>query len=364
MVTVQERHGLESAEANLEHLGLSAAESLRLLELEEVTAEEARSGLAALETDIRRHHDIVVLIQLGSEVADVLTREDCPTCHKPLDHALLGPNSDGPSVLDVDTSLAVLEQRRSLYRTLIREADRTVNIRQAELGAVRSAAQQLRDQIRALKDSLSGPSDTPSVSDIHARLELRVRLGALDELRDKWQSGLERLNDLARHSIDIGSELRTLREDGISPADHAKLAALEVSFRSQLREYGFQSCPIEEVILSPDNYMPTNEGFELVALDFSASDNIRLIWAYLLGLLEVSSSEQTNHPGLVVFDEPRQQATARVSMEALLRRASSAASESSQVFFATSEPGASLESMLRGTSANVRMFTGKILEPM
>jgi hypothetical protein len=109
--------------------------------------------------------------------------------------------------------------------------------------------------------------------------------------------------------------------------------------------------------------MPTNEGFELVALDFSASDNIRLIWAYLLGLLEVATSVRTNHPGLVVFDEPRQQAAARVSMEALLRRASVAASDSSQVLFATSEPQDSLEAMLHGIPANVRIFDNKILQP-
>jgi hypothetical protein len=50
-------------------------------------------------------------------------------------------------------------------------------------------------------------------------------------------------------------------------------------------------------------------------------------------------------------------------MEALLRRASVAASDSSQVLFATSEPQDSLEAMLHGIPANVRIFDNKILQP-
>lgn len=39
----------------------------------------------------------------------------------------------------------------------------------------------------------------------------------------------------------------------------------------------------------------------------SASDAIRVVWAYLLGMLEVARVKDTNHPEFLVFDEPKQQ---------------------------------------------------------
>ena len=45
------------------------------------------------------------------------------------------------------------------------------------------------------------------------------------------------------------------------------------------------------------------------------SDAIRLKWAYQLGLLELADIVHTNHPGILLFDEPRQQSSAKVSLE-------------------------------------------------
>lgn len=52
-------------------------------------------------------------------------REDCPTCHKPLDGVLLSPD-DVPAVLAADASLEVLGQRRTLLVALAWYADRVV----------------------------------------------------------------------------------------------------------------------------------------------------------------------------------------------------------------------------------------------
>ncbi len=50
----------------------------------------------------------------------------------------------------------------------------------------------------------------------------------------------------------------------------------------------------------------------------SASDAIRAVWAYLIAMMDIGRSHSTNHLGMLVFDEPKQQMVAGVSFEALM----------------------------------------------
>jgi len=118
-------------------------------------------------------------------------------------------------------------------------------------------------------------------------------------------------------------------------------------FAEQAKQYGFKSFPVDSLTISHDTYRPTREGFDL-GFEISASDNIRLIWAYLTALLELARKFDTNHLGLLIFDEPRQQAAKDVSFAELLKRASDSKIFHQQVIFATSEPKQQLEKSLAG----------------
>src|SRR5258706_2027208 len=122
---------------------------------------------------------------------------------------------------------------------------------------------------------------------------------------------------------------------GLSPADEAKLRLLQDSFVDQLGEYNFTSFLIDRIAISHETYRPSRDGYDIGLT--SASDTIRIIWAYLLGMLEVSRSAQTNHLGLLIFDEPRQQGAQAMSFDALLKRAAEAVSVGQHGMFTTSE---------------------------
>jgi len=101
----------------------------------------------------------------------------------------------------------------------------------------------------------------------------------------------------------------------------------------------------------------------------SASDQIRSVWAYLLGILEVGQSfDDINHPGLLIFDEPRQQSAKDVTFASLLTyaarmaRKASASGADCQVIFATSENRERLTSWLPEDS-NLMVFEGLLLRP-
>jgi hypothetical protein len=78
--------------------------------------------------------------------------------------------------------------------------------------------------------------------------------------------------------------------------------------------------------------------------------------------MELSRRDATNHPGFVVFDEPRQQATRELSFHALLERASEAKSHGQQVIFATSESRERLSTFVSTLDCSFLAFDGYVLK--
>lgn len=80
--------------------------------------------------------------------------------------------------------------------------------------------------------------------------------------------------------------------------------------------------------------------------DLSASDTIRTIWAYRLALLEVARTFTTNHLGLLMLDEPRQQSTEPVGFKSFFAEASRSAASGQQVIVVTSEESIMVTALL------------------
>ena len=66
--------------------------------------------------------------------------------------------------------------------------------------------------------------------------------------------------------------------------------------------------------------MPTIDGFDM-KFDSSASDGIRVIWAFTMALLQVSIEKDGNHPGVIIFDEPAQQSIVPEDMKSFIETA-------------------------------------------
>ncbi|SMX93793.1 hypothetical protein [Brevibacterium aurantiacum] len=166
--------------------------------------------------------------------------------------------------------------------------------------------------------------------------------------------------DLARREVEELREswlkqrelFKRLENDKLSSNDRQRVERLQHSIRAQLTSYGFKSLEPSEVEIDKTTYRPVHEGFDL-GFDLSASDMIRLIWAYLFGVLEIGQEPGGRHLGLLIFDEPRQQEAAKESYRALLAHASHTGDAGAQVLFATSEPLDSLKDMLADHPAHL-----------
>jgi len=128
------------------------------------------------------------------------------------------------------------------------------------------------------------------------------------------------LAQLASEWLDVQERLKRLPKGVLSGRDLKKIADWQTSFQQQLTRYKMGSLGVNDVKISLDTYEPEAEKINLKA-DVSASDLIRLHWAYLLGLLEVGTQASGNHPGLLIFDEPQQQSVEENAFREMLRHA-------------------------------------------
>ena len=349
---------LHRNENTLDRLTAAASELHDRLALDDEQLESLSHRIEALEEDRRRYQDALTLQEFGGQgTVAILEGNDCPACHRPLPAALVLPEAPPPMSLEQNLGF-ISEQIRLMQGDVQRHRDVT----RQRLSALHTRIEEVRREIRAARATLTSPANSPSVAAVREQLQLEDRLASLEEIERNFAGLIEDLRPIVGAITQASMRLSTLPSERLDTHDESRLSALESSLVSQLNEYGFRSFPVETIGISRENYLPTREGFDLGFVT-SASDAIRIVWSYLLGLLEVGQSQETNHLGLLMFDEPRQQAADPVSYRALLRRAAGVVSSGGQIVFATSEPDESVRGFLRGIRYEQVTFENMVLQP-
>ena len=143
-----------------------------------------------------------------------------------------------------------------------------------------------------------------------------MEIKKLSDIKRDLESCKAHIRDLVRKWKVYREEEEKLPPKGKTKTDRKKLDMLRKKYIENLHRYGYKSVPdLELVTISEETYLPLYEGFDM-KFDSSASDGIRVIWAFSMALLQVSIEMQGNHPGLLIFDEPDQQSTMIGDMKA------------------------------------------------
>ena len=341
------REALRVDEETLSTLERQARELATSLEAERAQSAALVSRIRALDEDLARNKDARKLQSLGAVGAWSVSAGRCPTCHQEVGEALL-EHTHGQLSMSVDDNIRFLEEQRKVFDLTLRQSERAVAARELQLQACADSASELRARIRALRSTLVSDPRTPSLAAVEERVRLMHRVRTLTDARLQIRERLDGFVSLAEGWAEVTSRMKKLPDGGLSVADEAKLAALQASLSAQLRAYELRSVEsTDQITISRETYRPEYAGFDL-QFDLSGSDTIRTVWAYRLALLEVAREFTTNHLGLVIFDEPRQQSTEQEGFKAFLTRASEAGSAGQQVIVATSETAAAMESQLAG----------------
>ncbi|EZP81864.1 chromosome segregation protein [Novosphingobium resinovorum] len=324
--------------------------------------------VAALETDLKRNQDAQRLQRLGSELGRAASEHVCPTCHQGVSNELL-PTVDSVGMA-LDENITFLKSQLELYRSaLLNSRERLQEIAARYRGSERDL-QDKQQQLRVLRQELTRPSASPSRAAIEEIVRLQAFIDRLESIDGLANSLLDELREIASEWALATSNLRKLPADELTVADKRKIEHLQSAIRRHLERYGFRSFQPGEISLSYDNFRPLvlrNDKGETVEkeinFEMSASDAIRLKWAYYLSCMELMRDFSVNHPGLTIFDEPGQQEVESSSLFEFLRSASQSAQNGQQVLVSTSETYEAVSATL-GDSANIVSFPGFILQPI
>jgi hypothetical protein len=324
--------------------------------------------VAALETDLKRNQDAQKLQRLGSELGRAASEHVCPTCHQGVSNELL-PTVDSVGMA-LDENIAFVKSQLELYRSALQNSrERLQEIAARYRGSERDL-QDKQQQLRVLRQELTRPSASPSRASIEEIVRLQAFIDRLESIDELANSLLDELREIASEWALATNNLRQLPADELTVADKRKIEHLQTAIRRHLERYGFRSFQPGEISLSYDNFRPLvlrNDKGETVEkeinFEMSASDAIRLKWAYYLSCMELMRDFSVNHPGLAIFDEPGQQEVESSSLFEFLRSASQSAQKGQQVLVSTSETYEAVSATL-GDSANIVSFPGFILQPI
>jgi len=331
------------------------------LNLERGQLRATERKLSSIEEDLSRHKDIEKILALGGERGSILKPDRCPTCQQEIDDSLLLPGTiEHP--MGIEDNRDFLLKQKYLFQTLQARGKALLEKKRLEVSRLNETLSRLRSRTRALEETLSSAGETPSIAAIERRVELEGRIESLKRIKQAVQKVLGALEKVYEEYRRAKLEQKQLPKSGLPAEDRRRLVLLRESIVEQLREYDFSTFGPDEIQVSEEHYRPIREGFE-IGFELSASDAIRLKWAYQLALLEVSATlEGTHHPGILFLDEPRQQETAPVSFHKLIARASRI-SPKLQVIFTTSEEKATLREAVAGLSLNLVDVSGYLLQP-
>jgi hypothetical protein len=338
------------------------------LEMETQEVQRIEEHLKAIDDDIQKNKDVRTLKQLGSRQGSSVDSGSCPVCHQAIHDSLI-PLVAEQAVMSLDENIQFLTEQRRTYEVVLANVRKVVESRTNQVRVMREELSLLRETVRILKQTLVSDGRLPSLAAIRSRLELENAVSKDQETQDQFDKMLGGFVELSHRWQAVQEEIQKLPKDDVTEADKKKIEVWTQLLRDQLTQYGFGSFKVNQVLISSDSYRPEHEGFDLetsfsLQTSISASDLIRTIWSYLHGLLELSRVESMNHPGCIIFDEPRQQSTRDLSFGELLRRAATAGQFDQQVIFFTSENHERLKTHLADLPHTFNSIEGRVLRKL
>lgn len=387
---------MEERAATLDNLELTNADEAQLRVKERLVAAEGRNAelttqllvlrqeyqfthaekqslekrIGALVIDLDRNRDTEKLQKLGSVIGKITSDNSCPTCHQVVSRELL-PVSDVQSMGLVE-NIAFIRSQLDLYKSMLSTSEATLNGIRIRDRSIDDELFDVRATIRGLKNDLLRPSSHPIRSELEELVRLQSRLEFWRSLQEKIDGSLDEICQISSEWVLLTQENKSLGSDELTTKDKNKVKTMQTTMQTLLRSFGFDSFMPEEISLSNDNFQPQilkrDDDGEHIKMDIgfeaSASDGIRLKWAYYLSLIHLSKLFESNHLGFVVFDEPGQQQMENVDLSTFLSWASKNIGSDRQMIVSTSATLERVSESLKGSTATVRSFHDFILKPL
>lgn len=315
---------------------------------------------------LRKYRDLQRLESIGSEEKFQLVQSRCPTCHTEIEDSLLSHvQSESTKILGLEDNIKYLEKQRDVFNVLLKGERSSSENKNLRLQQAKKRHNETRAVIREIKNSLVDEKTAPSRSDIKKELiiensieRLEKALRQEDEIKAKLEINLQDWKQ-------VETSLKALPSSGFSASDWKKLKELKNSFLSNLEDFGYSSSDLSDFKISERSYKPSLNDVDINS-EASASDNIRVIWSYLYSMLTLDQKNigNTNHLGLLIMDEPRQQEAKNESFDEFISKAAEVKFMGKQIIIGTSEEYDNLLKTTAKLDVNLCHFDSDILHKL
>lgn len=330
--------------------------------------------LSEAQEDLARNKAAAKLRDLGATHSIETATDRCPTCHQPIEDSLLEGIATGPQ-MDLATNINYLERQCGMLDSQIAGIDHEIYQGQATLNDLAARMATKREQLNAIRSDVSTGA-TQSRANVKRQMQIDDEVNKLE----KVEGDLSKLvNDfvVSAQKLSNNQALRKqLPRSNYSDKDEFKIALFEKYFRANAASFGYESAEINEIKINRDALTPYLADIELrqynnragtdIRTDSSASDFVRLIWSYLLGLYQTSANPSCkgNHPALLMFDEPGQHSMADTSQHAFLKQLGSEMGLQSIVAASFDESESVFMEATKGVEFKLVEWDGKSIQPL
>ncbi|MED1481437.1 hypothetical protein [Bacillus altitudinis] len=274
-------------------------------------------NLKKLELDLKRNQEAEKLYKLGSDIDSSFSKGICPTCSQAVADSLL-PAETSIQPLDLSENITYIKEQINTLKFGIKQSHTVIQNKQSKLAVIMEHLDNARRELRLYKSELNSNPRLPTKKELDELVRLKILINKLYDASSTFEKIETRFKVIVSEWKDYLTRQEALPKDYFSELDKKKLTYFEKEFLSLLDNFNFSSINTNEITLSYDKYTPIVSGFD-IKFDSSASDNIRLIWSYVIAVYKASQNFSGNHPGLMVFDEPGQQQMAVKSQKELFK---------------------------------------------
>lgn len=266
------------------------------------------TNLEILDADICNNLDAARLQKFGSEATEsYFSANICPTCKQNIHDNLLSTSIES-EFMSIDENIRHLKEQKKMLLFSLDSREKKRNDLLLDKQQVEIRLQKLRKLAFILRSDLYTTTDTEaSESVVLKKIELSSRIEQLENLQIEILSMIENLQALSKRWSKYLEQKSKLPNKEFSELDEEKIKSLKLYFINNLKSYHYSSLSnFEGIDIPKESLLPTIDGFDM-KFDSSASDGIRVIWAFTMALLQVSIEKKGNHPCIIIFDEPAQQ---------------------------------------------------------
>jgi hypothetical protein len=330
-----------------------------------------RIQLDAVTEDLRKNKGALKVKSLGFELPTETASGNCPTCHQPIQDSLL-PSEIKQTPMRIEDNVSYLEAQQKMIEVYIEGQEKVMKDKAGKLTTYQLQILETRQEIRDTKKELIQDERLPSVLEIEQRLNLRKKVEFFSKTIEDFGQLIEEVKGLSKELNNLLSIEKKLPQEFFSIEDRKKLTSLHENFIAMLKQFNYESKPFDAIKISSDNYLPVAEkalenGMKLtynLKFDSSASDFIRCLWSYYTAILKTSITFDSNHPMLLIFDEPKQQDMAIGNFKSFLTELSKFKQQQVLVFASFENSDATFEAATRGLKFSLNRIQDKLIRPV